>query len=94
MNSRTLLQGIYLILQVRIRELQKYRENGLTKVSQLVPFEKDRFKRELRLINQFCSFLRLDSNVSQGAQVDYSPNFYSGRQGSTPAQCNQQKKLK
>lgn len=36
-------------LKVRIKELMKYRDNGLTKVSQLVPFEQLRFRRELRL---------------------------------------------
>ena len=36
-------------LKVRIKELIKYREHGLTKVSQLVPFEQLRFRRELKL---------------------------------------------
>ena len=36
-------------LKVRIRELIKYRENGLKKQSELIPFETQRFKRETRL---------------------------------------------
>ena len=36
-------------LKVRIRELSKYRENGLKKQSELIPFETQRFKRETRL---------------------------------------------
>ena len=36
-------------LKVRIKELLKYRDNGLTKQSQLVPFEQLRFRREVRL---------------------------------------------
>ncbi|QQP49674.1 Uncharacterized protein FKW44_010426 [Caligus rogercresseyi] len=36
-------------LKVRIKELFKYRENGLSKIEELVPFEKLRFKREFRL---------------------------------------------
>lgn len=35
-------------LKVRIKELIKYRENGLMKPEHLVPFEKLRFKRELK----------------------------------------------
>ena len=36
-------------LKVRIRELSKYRENGLKKQTELIPFETQRFKRETRL---------------------------------------------
>ena len=36
-------------MKVRVRELLKYREHGLTKQSQLIPFERLRFKRELKL---------------------------------------------
>ena len=36
-------------LKVRIKELLKYREHGITKQAQLVPFEQLRFRRELRL---------------------------------------------
>ena len=36
-------------LKVRLKELCKYRENGITQQSELVPFEKARFKRELKL---------------------------------------------
>lgn len=36
-------------LKVRVRELIKYRQHGLTKQSQLVPFEQLRFRRELKL---------------------------------------------
>eukprot|EP00088_Acartia_fossae_P012785 TRINITY_DN16617_c0_g1_i1.p1 TRINITY_DN16617_c0_g1~~TRINITY_DN16617_c0_g1_i1.p1 ORF type:complete len:198 (+),score=48.13 TRINITY_DN16617_c0_g1_i1:73-594(+) len=36
-------------LKVRISELKRYRENGLMKVEHLVPFEKSRFKRELKI---------------------------------------------
>ena len=36
-------------LKVRIKELYKYRENGIRKQSELIPFEKDRFKREMKL---------------------------------------------
>ena len=36
-------------LKVRVKELIKYREHGLTKQSQLVPFEQLRFRRELKL---------------------------------------------
>jgi len=36
-------------LKIRIKELYKYRENGIKKQSELVPFEKDRFKREMKL---------------------------------------------
>ena len=32
-----------------MKELHKYREHGLTRQSQLVPFEQMRFRRELRL---------------------------------------------
>ena len=36
-------------LKVRIKEIQKYRENGITKQPQMVPFEQLRFRRELKL---------------------------------------------
>ncbi len=36
-------------LKVRVKELVKYRKHGLTKVSELVPFEKQRFKHEAKL---------------------------------------------
>ena len=36
-------------LKVRIKELVKYRDHGLTKQGQLVPFEQLRFRREIRL---------------------------------------------
>lgn len=36
-------------LKVRTKELLKYREHGLTKQSQMVPFEQLRFRREIRL---------------------------------------------
>jgi len=36
-------------LKVRIKELLKYRENGLMKANHLVSFEKQRFKREAKL---------------------------------------------
>jgi len=36
-------------LKVRIKELVRYRENGIKRQSELVPFEKDRFKREMKL---------------------------------------------
>ncbi len=36
-------------LKVRVKELQKYRHNGLTTVADLVPYECARFKRELKL---------------------------------------------
>jgi len=35
-------------LKVRIKELIRYREHGLTSVEQLIPFERERFKRDLR----------------------------------------------
>lgn len=37
-------------LKVRIRELVKYRDNGVTKQSELIPFEQQRFKRRNRKI--------------------------------------------
>ncbi|CAB4067030.1 TADA2B [Lepeophtheirus salmonis] len=36
-------------LKVRMKELFKYRDHGLTKIEELIPFEKLRFKREFRL---------------------------------------------
>jgi hypothetical protein len=36
-------------LKIRIKELIKYRDHGLIKQSQLVPFEQLRFRREIRL---------------------------------------------
>ena len=36
-------------LKVRIKELFKYRENGITRQSELISFEKGRFKREMKL---------------------------------------------
>ena len=36
-------------LKVRVKELHKYRENGLTKVDQLCEFESARFKHQLKL---------------------------------------------
>ena len=36
-------------LKVRIKELYKYREHGVTQQSQLVPFEQMRFRREIKL---------------------------------------------
>lgn len=36
-------------LKVRIKELYRYRHNGIKQQSELVPFEKDRFKREMKL---------------------------------------------
>jgi len=36
-------------LKVRVKELIRYRTNGLTKVSELIPYERERFKRDLRL---------------------------------------------
>ncbi len=38
-------------LKVRVRELQRYRQHGLTKQSELIPFEKYRFKEYMRLRN-------------------------------------------
>ncbi len=35
--------------QVRVKELLRYRNSGLRKVSDLVPYECDRFKRELKV---------------------------------------------
>ena len=35
-------------LKVRIKELLRYRENGIKRQSELVPFERIRFKREMR----------------------------------------------
>ncbi len=36
-------------LKVRVKELIRYREHGLKKISELIAFESDRFKRELKL---------------------------------------------
>ena len=36
-------------LKVRVKELLKYREHGVTKQSQLIPFEQMRFRRECKL---------------------------------------------
>merc|ERR1719154_410995 len=36
-------------LKVRIAELKRYRESGLMKVEHLVPYEKERYKREVRI---------------------------------------------
>lgn len=57
-------------LKVRIKELLKYRDHGLTKMSDLVPFEKVRFKRELRLKNK-------KKSKSAGARFLPTPGDYS-----------------
>ena len=36
-------------LKVRIKELMRYRENGIKRQCEMVPFEKGRFKREMKL---------------------------------------------
>ena len=35
-------------LKVRVKELYKYRSAGVTKIEDLIPFEKQRFKEEQR----------------------------------------------
>ena len=58
-------------LKVRIKELHKYREHGVTQQSQLIHFEQMRFRRELKL-------KRIGSKIKNG-------NGSSGTSTPTPA---------
>ena len=61
-------------LKVRVRELIKYRENGIRKISELIPFEQQRFKREMKLKQRKY---KLNKNSSGSGTNTPNPNFSS-----------------
>lgn len=68
-------------LKVRTKELIKYREHGLSKVTDLVPFESARFKREMKLKRQRKQKLlrenaHVPANLSNSAYpTKFLPNY-------------------
>lgn len=60
-------------LKVRVRELLKYREHGIKKISELVPFEKQRYKQEMKLKQRKY---KLNKTGSSGTSTP-NPHFSS-----------------
>jgi len=60
-------------LKVRVRELMRYRESGIRKTDDLIPFETARFKRELRFKQRKS---KLKNNSGSGTNTP-NPNLSS-----------------
>ena len=61
-------------LKVRVRELIKYREHGIKKISELVPFEKQRYKQEMKLKQRKY---KLNKTGNASGTATPNPNFSS-----------------
>ena len=61
-------------MKVRVRELIKYREHGIKKISELVPFEKQRYKQEMKLKQRKY---KLNKTGNASGTATPNPNFSS-----------------
>jgi transcriptional adapter 2-beta len=63
-------------LKVRVRELSRYRDHGLKKQAELIPFERQRFKREMRLKARKAA--KIKANASNPGSGTNTPNPIPG----------------